>query len=432
LKIYGEKITDRLEELEKENESLKMKVEENKIQQQLKVELDHMKKVVKSYEEQNFRLCQKEKKLLMQLTNKNKELSNKNKEITNLMNIINEYVANENNKNEQQTMPCNSNNNNNNNSGSGSYYNIINNNNNDCCLSKKKNKKDTPNTHRSHSHKSKSSLPFDTQIHKLNVKINEYLKNADKKSKDINNSIYNKNKQNPNTSSTSNKNKRSCHTQRAKNSFSMPLNSKEHHNNNNPHTHHFNNNNNISYFTKLNFNQLLQDALSKQTTKQQSKRKASKDNNTNRKQLNKSTTYRQIPLNKHKSTFMNMSYFVKHSNVMNNDLYRDINTNNQNENVNNKSYINKSDIFHSHQQSYFKNNSMYNKDFTNGCICGINSSSLSIYGNCGSNNSNKAKNCNESGNSTNANSNHKCKNKVNLRQIMFHNSNIKANSSNVN
>ena len=114
MKIYGEKITDRLEELEKENESLKMKVEENKIQQQLKVELDHMKKVVKSYEEQNCRLCQKEKKLLMQLTNKNKELSNKNKEITNLMNLINEYVANENNKNEQQTMPCNSNNNNNN------------------------------------------------------------------------------------------------------------------------------------------------------------------------------------------------------------------------------------------------------------------------------------------------------------------------------
>ena len=431
MKIYGEKITDRLEELEKENESLKMKVEENKVQQQLKVELDHMKKVVKSYEEQNFRLCQKEKKLLMQLTNKNKELSIKNKEITNLMNIINEYVANENNKNEQQTMP--SNNNINNNSGNGNYCNINNINNDNSCLSKKTNKKDTPNTHRSHSHKSKSSLPFDTQIHKLNVKINEYLKNADKKSKDINNNInnnYPKQKQNPNTSSTSNKNKRSCHTQRAKNSFSMPLNSKEHHNN--PHTHHFNNNNNISYFTKLNFNQLLQDALSKQTTKQQVTCKTSKDNNNNnKKQLNKST-YRQIPLNKHKNTFMNMSYFVKHSNVINNDLYRDINTNNQNENINNKSYINKSDIFHSHQQSYFKNNSMYNKDFTSGCICGINSSSLSIYGNCGSNNSNKAKNCNESGSSTNANSNHKGKNKVNLRQIMFHNSNIKANSSNVN
>ena len=52
------------------------------------------------------------------------ELTNKNKEITNLMNIINEYIANENKKNEQQTMP--SNNNNNNVSGSGNYYNINN------------------------------------------------------------------------------------------------------------------------------------------------------------------------------------------------------------------------------------------------------------------------------------------------------------------
>lgn len=273
-----------------------------------------MQKVLRSYEEQNYRLSQNEKILLIKLNQRDQEIQSLHLSIKNKNN---NSMTNSNNKTISKATTL----------FSHSTPSI-----------KSKGKKG-----RSNSLKTKTNIP-PVQLMKVEEKINDYLKLINFKMKEVS------------------KGKRNSKTYRAKSACSISSNkqidcsftshTKEHHH--------------------VQLSQMLK-------SKKNSSKKQKKTQN-----------YKTIPLNR--THLKNMSIYLKNSHIK-----KDLDNTN-----------NKSDIFHI--KNLLLNNSSVNNNGENI----YNNSSLSL---CGGNNILKC--IMESGNSTNTNSSHKCKNKMNLRQIIF-------------
>ena len=192
---------------------------------------------------------------------------------------------------------------------------------------------------------------------KVEEKLNEYLKLIDMKVKEVS------------------KNKRNCHTYRAKSACSISsLQSKE-----KIHIDH-------SFVGSSNKEQVqLSQIINDKMPKKNSSRKNSK---------NKSA-FKTIPLKK--ASLKNMSLYLKNSRSKK-DIPID---------------TNKSDIFHI--KNILLNNSFVNNNMNVNVNINEHNASVSL---CGNNNILKC--LIDGGNtSTNTNSNHKCTNKMNLRQIIF-------------
>lgn len=275
---------------------------------------------MRSYEEQNYRLSQNEKILLIKLNQKEQEIQSLHLSIKNKNN--NSMTSSNNNTISKASTLF-----------SHSTPSI-----------KSKGKKG-----RSNSLKNKMNIP-PVQLMKVEEKLNDYLKLINFKMKEVS------------------KGKRNSKTYRARSACSISSSKQI--------------DCSFTSHTKEHPVQLSQMLKSKKSSSKKQK---------------KTQNYKTIPLNR--THLKNMSIYLK-----NPHMKKDLDNSNNN----------KSDIFHI--KNLLLNNSSVNNnnngDNINSNI--YNNSSISL---CGSNNILRC--IMESGNSTNTNSSHKCKNKMNLRQIIF-------------